>query len=255
MKILNILLPILVVTLTSCKNDSTKHTLTASSHQTEQKETVKVIPINHGTLILESKNDILYIDPTGGKEAFDGQQTPTYILITDIHGDHLDIKTLTALPLDNTTIIAPKAVIDKLPKYLGKTQITLNNGSSFTPKNITIEAVPMYNLRAEALKFHTKGRGNGYIITVDGERIYISGDTEDIPEMRQLENIDKAFVCMNLPYTMTVKSAASAVLEFKPKQVYPYHYRGTDGFSDVVNFKSIVNTKDNAIEVLLLDWY
>ncbi len=113
----------------------------------------------------------------------------------------------------------------------------------------------MYNLRAEALKFHTEGRGNGYVLTANKERIYISGDTEDIPEMRNLKNIDKALVCMNLPYTMPIESAASAVLDFKPKQVYPYHYRGTEGLSDVSKFKSLVNEGDASIEVLLLDWY
>jgi len=102
----------------------------------------------------------------------------------------------------------------------------------------------MYNLREEALKFHTKGRGNGYVLSINNERIYISGDTEDIPEMRNLKNIDKAFVCMNLPYTMTIESAASAVLDFKPKNVYPYHYRGTDGMSDVDKFKTLVNREN-----------
>ncbi len=97
-------------------------------------------------------------------------------------------------------------------------------------------------------------RGNGYIITLGKKRLYFSGDTEDIPEMRALQYIDMAFVCMNLPYTMTVESAASAVLEFKPKQVYPYHYRGTEGLSDVVKFKELVS-KNPDIEVIQLDWY
>jgi L-ascorbate metabolism protein UlaG (beta-lactamase superfamily) len=88
-----------------------------------------------------------------------------------------------------------------------------------------------------------------------GERIYFSGDTEDIPEMRSLKNIDKAFICMNLPYTMTEESAAAAVLEFKPKQVYPYHYRGRPDVSDVSKFKALVNAGDPKIEVMLLDWY
>ena len=85
--------------------------------------------------------------------------------------------------------------------------------------------------------------------------IYISGDTEDIPEMRALKNIDKALVCMNLPYTMTVESAASAVLDFQPKQVYPYHYRGTGGFSNVEEFKNLVNKTNPEIEVVQLNWY
>ena len=108
----------------------------------------------------------------------------------------------------------------------------------------------MYNLTAERKNFHTKGRGNGYVLTIGGKRIYISGDTEDIPEMRTLKNIDVAFVCMNLPFTMEVEKAADAVKEFKPKIVYPYHYRG----SDLQKFKTLVN-ETPGIEVRLREWY
>jgi L-ascorbate metabolism protein UlaG (beta-lactamase superfamily) len=112
----------------------------------------------------------------------------------------------------------------------------------------------MYNLSPERQGFHAKGRGNGYLLTLGGARIYISGDTEDIPEMRALKNIDAAFVCMNLPYTMDVEAAADAVLEFKPKVVFPYHYRGKGGMSDLEEFRSLV-AKDPKIEVRLLEWY
>jgi L-ascorbate metabolism protein UlaG (beta-lactamase superfamily) len=112
----------------------------------------------------------------------------------------------------------------------------------------------MYNLTKERLNFHNKGRGNGYVLTINQKRIYISGDTEDIAEMRSLKNIDYAFICMNLPYTMTVEQAASAVMEFKPKVVIPYHYRGKGMISDVQRFKHLVS-KNKAIEVKLLDWY
>src|SRR5690606_10259007 len=171
------------------------------------------------------------------------------------HGDHLNVETLQALDLTEAALVVPQAVADKLPENIAKHLIILNNGDSQTVNRISLEAIPMYNLREEALKFHQKGRGNGYVLTLGDERVYISGDTEDIPEMRQLKNIDKAFVCMNLPYTMTVESAASAVLDFKPKQVYPYHYRGTEGLSDVNKFKSIVNTGNAEIDVVQLNWY
>lgn len=131
----------------------------------------------------------------------------------------------------------------------------MNNGDTQDLGPFSIEAIPMYNLREEALKFHEKGRGNGYVLNWNNQRIYISGDTEDIPEMRNLKDIDIAFVCMNLPYTMTVESAASAVLDFKPKKVYPYHYRGKDGMSDVDEFKSIVNKANPNIETVQLIWY
>jgi L-ascorbate metabolism protein UlaG (beta-lactamase superfamily) len=182
-------------------------------------------------------------------------EKPDYILITDIHGDHMDAQTLKDLDLTEVTVVAPRAVIDKLPELKTKELIVMNNGETRQLAGITIEAIPMYNLRKEALKYHEKGRGNGYVLTLGMERIYISGDTEDIPEMRNLKNIDIAFVCMNLPYTMTVESAARAVLEFKPKKVYPYHYRGTEGMSDVDNFKKLVNTGNTDIEIVQLNWY
>jgi L-ascorbate metabolism protein UlaG (beta-lactamase superfamily) len=207
-------------------------------------------------MVLSYGDDDIYIDPTGGAEAFKGQATPDIILITDIHGDHMDLKTLEALDLSQATVLAPKAVVDKLTDNLNiKSTVILNNGDSVIINGYSIEAIPMYNLREDALKFHSKGRGNGYVLNINGERIYISGDTEDISEMRALKNIDKAFVCMNLPYTMTVENAVSAVLEFKPKEVYPYHYRGTNGFSDVNEFKRLVNQDDKDIKVVLLNWY
>ena len=131
----------------------------------------------------------------------------------------------------------------------------LNNGSSMDWQGITIEAIPMYNLPETDDSRHPKGRGNGYVLTLGGKKLYISGDTEDISEMRSLKGIDVAFVCMNLPYTMDINQAASAVLEFKPKVVYPYHYRGQGGLSDVDQFKKLVNTGDKKIEVRLAKWY
>ena len=256
MKVLKITFIIaLSITVLGCKNEKKETELAVDGTNEVFEESVKVIPITHGTLVLESKSEVIYVDPTGGSEAFKGQKSPTLVLITDIHGDHLSTSTLEALNLTNITIIAPKAVTDKIPSTVSNNIITLNNNETTKHNAINIEAIPMYNLREEALKFHTKGRGNGYVLDINDERIYISGDTEDIPEMRNLKNIDKAFVCMNLPYTMTVKSAASAVLDFKPKTVFPYHYRGTDGLSDVNLFKTIVNDSIKSIKVELLKWY
>ncbi len=212
MKVLKITFIIaLSITVLGCKNEKKETELAVDGTNEVFEESVKVIPITHGTLVLESKSEVIYVDPTGGSEAFKGQKSPTLVLITDIHGDHLSTSTLEALNLIDVTIIAPKAVTDKIPSTVSNNIITLNNNETTKHNAINIEAIPMYNLREEALKFHTKGRGNGYVLAINNERIYISGDTEDIPEMRNLKNIDKAFVCMNLPYTMTVKSAASAV--------------------------------------------
>jgi len=250
-----ILLLLITVLVLNCKNDTSHTDIIETKEDFNTKETVKIIPISHGTLILETEDDVIYIDPTGGKKAFDGQKRPTLVLITDIHGDHLSNETLSALNLNSVHVIVPKAVAEKIPDSTIASPQILDNGKTITVNAVKIEAVPMYNLREEALKYHTKGRGNGYLLTINNERIYISGDTEDIPEMRNLKNIDKAFVCMNLPYTMPVENAASAILEFKPKQVYPYHYRGTEGLSDIAKFKQIVNDGDKTIDVQLLEWY
>ncbi len=270
------ILPIVLITLlfSNCKTDKNKVEPINNETAVEQNNkpssdiensnfyeasNIKITPIEHASLVLEYNNTSIYIDPVGDAERYTPFSSPNFILITDIHGDHLDTKTLEAINTTNTIIIGPEAVKEKLPESLKAKFNVFFNGlnESFLIGEFTmgVEAIPMYNLREEALKFHTKGRGNGYILTLNNQRIYISGDTEDIPEMRNLDNIDIALVCMNLPYTMPVENAADAVLAFQPKIVLPYHYRGTEGLSDVANFKTIMNNKNMAIEVVQLNWY
>lgn len=212
-------------------------------------------PILHGCLVLTWNGKTIYVDPYGGAKAFDGIATPDLILITDIHGDHLNAETLNAIETSKAKIVAPKAVADQLPDQLKSKAVVINNGDKTTESGISISAIPMYNLPATSDSRHTKGRGNGYILNLGGKMVYISGDTEDIPEMRALKNIDVAFVCMNLPYTMDIAQAASAVLEFKPKIVYPYHFRGQGGLNDVQGFKQLVNAGSSSIDVRLRNWY
>lgn len=258
MKLKITILLLSVLCFTSCKNKEEKTSMNETlvvSENKDETDSLKIHSISHASAIIEYGSTTIYIDPTLGANPYIDYAKPDYVVITDIHSDHLAPETLKALDLSQTKIIAPKAVVDQLSENLKSKSITINNGETKGFDSFKIEAIPMYNLREEALKFHNKGRGNGYVFTFGTERVYFSGDTEDIPEMRNLKNIDKAFVCMNLPYTMTIESAASAVLEFKPKQVYPYHYRGTEGLSDVAKFKSIVNASDIDIEVVQLDWY
>ena len=214
---------------------------------------VTIVPIEHATFVMKGGGKTIFVDPTKGGDAFKEFGKPDLILVTDIHGDHYDPKTLSAVRTAESVLVVPAAVAEKMGAEKGNAKI-LANGEKTKIGDIEIEAVPMYNLTPERKTFHTKGRGNGYVVTLGGKRIYISGDTEDIPEMRALKDIDAAFVCMNLPYTMIPEKAAEAVLEFKPKVVYPYHYRGKDGMSDVEKFKSLVS-KDKGIEVRLLKWY
>ncbi len=254
------IISIFTLLLFNCKSKTEKIVQMASTvsdelHESTKPDEISVIPIEHATMILAYKDIVIYVDPVGGREAFADQEKPDYILITDIHGDHFDISTLESLELKETTLIVPKVIKDKVKTLKAKYVIVMNNGDREDLGAFSVEAIPMYNLRKEALKYHEKGRGNGYVLTLGNERVYISGDTEDIPEMRHLKNIDIAFVCMNLPYTMPVESAASAVLDFKPKKVYPYHYRSEDGMSDIAKFKTIINKSNPDIEVMQLDWY
>ena len=219
------------------------------------KGALTIQPVMHASTILTIKGATIYVDPSGGTALFNGLAAPDLILITDIHGDHFDIKTLDSIKGANTILVVPQVVADKLPAADKAHLVILHNGESTTQLGIAINAIPMYNLPESPTAMHTKGRGNGYILNIGGKNIYFSGDTQGIPEMRALKNIDVAFVCMNLPYTMTVNEAPSAVLEFKPKIVYPYHYRGQGGFSDVNAFKSLVDAGNKGIEVRLRNWY
>ena len=216
---------------------------------------LKIQPILHGSLVLTHNNKTIYVDPYGGGKLYEDQKPPDIILITDIHGDHLNQETLDAIDTSKSIFIVPQAAADNLPEKYNSQLVILNNGQGVHRMDYFIQAIPMYNLPEEENAKHPKGRGNGYILNIDDKRIYISGDTEDITEMRMLRNIDVAFLCMNLPYTMDIHQAASAVLDFKPKIIYPYHYRGTEGLSDITEFKKLVNTENPNIEVRLRNWY
>ena len=212
-------------------------------------------PISHASMVLQYDDLTIYIDPVGPLAGYESFPDPDLILITDIHGDHFSMETLNALQTEKAKLIMPVAVAEQMPESFTPQIDVLDNGENKQRFGILIEAIPMYNLRAEAKQFHEPGRGNGYVLNIADQRVYISGDTEDIPEMRALTDIDIAFVCMNLPYTMPVENAADAVLEFKPKQVYPYHYRGRPDIGDVALFKELIRQGNSDVEVVQLDWY
>ncbi|QES89263.1 MBL fold metallo-hydrolase [Rhizosphaericola mali] len=215
---------------------------------------IHITAIQHASFEMQYKGKTILVDPSFDNKSPDSIVAPDYIIYTDIHEDHYNAKLLPKLPIKKSTIIiAPEAVAKLIPTNY-HVEI-LKNGDSKKENFFTIKAIPMYNLTPERLKFHNKGRGNGYVITINNKNIYISGDTEDIPEMRQLKNIDLAFLCMNLPYTMTVEQAASAVHDFQPKIVIPFHYRGGNGFSDINEFKSLVEKDTPKTRVEFLKWY
>jgi L-ascorbate metabolism protein UlaG (beta-lactamase superfamily) len=207
---------------------------------------VKITPLNHASTLIEAGGKVIYLDPAKPVK-FAELPKADLILITDIHGDHMDPDAVKEISQAGTEIISSPAVAQSVTGAQ-----PLANGESKTWQSWKIEAIPAYNLKrgpAPGKFFHDKGRGNGYVLTYGGKRFYFSGDTEGIPEMRALQNIDVAFVCMNLPYTMPPEEAADAVKAFHPKIVIPYHYRG----SDLAVFQK--DLQGTGIEVRLLDWY
>ena len=207
---------------------------------------VKITPVYHASLVIEAGGKVIYVDPAK-PAVFTGLPPADLILLTDIHGDHMDPASIAAVSKGGTEIWAPSAVAKTVTSARA-----ISNGETKTWGAWTIEAIPMYNLTrgpAPGKLYHDKGRGNGYVLSYGGKRFYFSGDTENIPEMRALKNIDVAFVCMNLPYTMPPEEAAEAVKAFHPRVVIPYHYRG----SDLSVFQNAL--EGTGIEVRILDWY
>ena len=185
---------------------------------------VVLTPMGHAHVQVEYGGKVIQIDPTNASNLATAKPADI-VIVTDVHGDHMDLPSIDKVKKASTVYVAPKALEGKFP---GKTEI-IANGETKTVDGISITAVPMYNLTrgpAAGQLFHDKGRGNGIILTLGGKRIYFAGDTECVPEIKALKNIDVAFMPMNLPYTMTPQEAADCVKAFKPTIVYPYHYRG-----------------------------
>jgi L-ascorbate metabolism protein UlaG (beta-lactamase superfamily) len=207
---------------------------------------VLITPLNHASTRIEAGGKVIYLDPAKPVN-FATAPKADLILITDIHGDHMDPESVAAVSKAGTEIVSSGAVAKTVTAAKA-----LANGESTSWNGWTIAAIPAYNLTRgpePGKLFHEKGRGNGYVLTYGGKRFYFSGDTEGVPEMRALKNIDVAFVCMNLPYTMTPEEAADAVKAFHPKIAIPYHYRG----SDLSAFQK--RLEGTGIEVRLLEWY
>ncbi len=181
---------------------------------------LKITFIGHGTLMFQYNNKVIHVDPWSKLTDYAKLPKADVILITHEHGDHLDPKAIEAVRKDSTAILLTQACAGKVTG--GK---VIKNGESQTVAGFKIEAVPAYNITKS---FHPKGAGNGYVITFGKTRVYVAGDTENIPEMTKLEKIDVAFLPMNLPYTMTPEQVADAAKTFMPKILYPYHYGQTD---------------------------
>jgi L-ascorbate metabolism protein UlaG (beta-lactamase superfamily) len=182
--------------------------------------------IGHGSLMFNFGGKVIHIDPFSRLTDYSKLPQADMIFLTHEHRDHLDLKALEFLRAEKTILVLNEKCAQQV-----KGGIVMHNGDVKTIEGLKIEAVPAYNLvhmRSEGVPFHPKGSGNGYVITFGDKRIYVAGDTENIPEMKQLRDIDYAFLPMNLPYTMTPEMVADAAKAFKPKILYPYHYGKAD---------------------------
>jgi L-ascorbate metabolism protein UlaG (beta-lactamase superfamily) len=206
-------------------------------------------PVTHASFVMQWKGLTIYNDPDGAASLYTGLPKADLILVSHEHGDHFDAVTLTAVRKPESVILAPRNVFNQMSATLKAQTTVLTNGATTNWLGLSVEAVPAYNAN------HPKGAGNGYVVTAGGTRLYMSGDTGDIAEMRALPNIDVAFVCVNVPFTMTVAQAASAVRAFAPKVYYPYHFRNQDNsFSDLNALKRMIGT-DRGVEVRIRKWY
>jgi L-ascorbate metabolism protein UlaG (beta-lactamase superfamily) len=187
---------------------------------------LKITFIGHGTLMFTFDSKIIHVDPFSRLADYSELPQADLILVTHDHGDHLDPKVIEVIRKEGTELILTKACNEKVSG--GK---IMANGDTETVLGLRIEAVPAYNVvhkRDNGQPFHAKGVGNGYVITFGDKRVYVAGDTENTPEMKALNDIDIAFLPMNLPYTMTPEMVADAAKAFQPKILYPYHFGSTD---------------------------
>ncbi|MEQ8293212.1 MAG: MBL fold metallo-hydrolase [Roseovarius sp.] len=212
-------------------------------------------PISHASFVMETAAGVIYVDPVGEAAAYEDLPEPDLILVTHRHGDHFSADLLGVLP--KAPILTNADVLGMMPEDMQTRANVIDAGDSTEKMGVGIEAVPAYNLTEGRLDFHPRARGDlGFVLTLDGARVYISGDTEGTEEMRALEDIDLAFVCMNLPFTMTAEQAAEAVAAFAPGFVVPYHYRGRDGGTqDPEAFAKMLEEAGAETEVTIYDWY
>ena len=187
---------------------------------------LKITFIGHASLVLTFADKVIHVDPVTSEGNYQQLPQADLILITHDHYDHFDPAALKILKKDSTLIVGPASLHSRVQGLK-----VMKNGDRLNLLGLEIEAVPAYNLvhkRPDGQPFHPRNTGNGYVVTFGDKRVYIAGDTENIPEMKNLQNIDIAFLPMNLPYTMTPEMVAEAARWIKPRILYPYHYGDTD---------------------------
>lgn len=217
-----------IIAWKEAKKPVTTDTYEVDVFKTKSGKTVKFHALVHASIRIEYDGKEIEIDPVTklGNKTIDYSAMPkaNYIFLTHEHGDHFDKEAIKLLTGEKTQLVMNKRCAEM---YGGPCAVLYNNQSA-TLGDINVDAVPAYNNSEGRTQFHPKGRDNGYILTIDGLRIYIAGDTEDIPEMQDIKDIDIAFMPCNQPYTMTTEQLVKAAKTVKPKVLFPYHYGQTD---------------------------
>lgn len=221
---------IILSVLTSLTITSMSYTqdLQTDSFETNQGDLL-INFVNHASLFFEFNDKIIHIDPVARMGNYENYPDADIIIITHHHGDHFDLNAIELIKKENTKIILTQKCHEMCENL--SDIIVMKNGDNLEIDQLEIEAIPAYNIvnkRENGNPFHVKGEGNGYVIKFGNKKVLIAGDTENIPEIKALQNIDIAFLPMNLPYTMTPEMVADAVKAFQPKVLYPYHYGNTD---------------------------
>ncbi len=185
--------------------------------------------IGHGTLMFKFNDLVIHIDPVMREADYSSMPDADLVLVTHEHGDHLDMTALSHIMKENTRLVMTDRCLEQLE---GVQATVFRNGDSGTIHGIAIRAIPAYNLvhkRSNGSPFHPKGIGNGYILSFGDTHVLIGGDTENIPEYKDLGlDLAVAFLPMNLPYTMTPEMVADAAKTLHAKILYPYHFGETD---------------------------
>lgn len=206
-----------------------------------------VTPVQQMSVVIQTPDGIIYTDPTGGGGRYAGHKAPDLILISHEHGEHYDARTLEDLVGPDTRIVVPPYVMERLPESLTGSAISLVNGESAELGAIRIEAIPSYGLSGQAERWHPRGRGNAYLVTVDGQRLYIGGSTEAVPEMLELRDIDIAFMPLYPPYALGPEDAVNVISVMQPRSVYIYQYNSVRTRDDFVRRIGSASTRPRIV--------
>ena len=231
-------------TATADKQDfATPDAYETDTFTTANGRTVTFHALVHASIRIEYDGKEIQIDPAGQLEQrpvdYTAMPKADYLFVTHEHFDHFDKEAIRTLTGEGTQLITNRRCAD----MLGYGEVMANGDSKTIADDILVDAVPAYNTTEGHTQFHPKGRDNGFVLTLDGLRVYIAGDTEDIPEMTALKDIDIAFLPCNQPYTMTPEQLTKAARMIRPKVLFPYHY----GQTDVSKLPALL--KDDGIDV------